>query len=513
MNRSGVKTNEKSILKMYIIPVIAFVVVMIYYISSFGKGLIESAKSDVYSKYQEEVDSVVELYNKEIYSIKRVAECYAVKFEYVDQKDFFDAEYVNDLKIISKSVSTSNAYIIKQDMSAVDVNGNKYVDVSTMPGFKSAIKSEKPMGSFFTNSKGEEVVLVVVPVVQKMVLKGYIAFEFKPNILENLTDSPKFSKNKIYALVSSNGDVVEITGRDSSILNKDINFFDNSDATFDETDFKTFKTSFTSTRSGYARIEKGSEDDYFYYAPIDEFYAHVVMGVSAKDQAISYNAAIKVIRRNLIIIVTIVGIFIAVILGIAILNRAKFSMESETLQNKADTDQLTGLYNKMATERLIKEYIAGAGQDKISMMFVLDIDNFKKINDTQGHAFGDKVLSSFGIQIKSWFRMSDIIGRIGGDEFIIFIKDIKDVNAVKREGSRIMQFFEGFNVGDYTRYSPTASVGGAVFPVDANNFDDLYKAADKAVYKSKRGGKNRVSFFGDLDKVEKEAEVDTTGRD
>ena len=66
-----------------------------------------------------------------------------------------------------------------------------------------------------------------------------------------------------------------------------------------------------------------------------------------------------------------------------------------------------------------------------------------------------------------------------------------------------MQFFEGFNVGEYTKYSPTASVGGAVYPNDAEDFESLYKAADKAVYKSKKEGKNRVSFYADLNKTEK----------
>ena len=76
-----------------------------------------------------------------------------------------------------------------------------------------------------------------------------------------------------------------------------------------------------------------------------------------------------------------------------------------------------------------------------------------------------------------------------------------------------MQFFEGFTVGDYTRYSPTASVGGAVYPNDATDFESLYKAADKAVYKSKKGGKNRVSFYSDLDNNEQQTEPDKTGRD
>jgi len=513
MSRKSEKSSEKSIIKVYVVPAIVFIVIMVYYLSSFASSLYGQIKSDVYSKYLEEVNSVVNIYNKEIYSAKRVAECYAAKFEAAETRDFFNSEYVVDLKIIAENVNVSNAYIVKPDMSAVDVHGNRYTDISSMDGYKNEISHVKPMGTFVTNNDGDEVILIVAPITNGVTLRGYIILEYKPDIMETLTDSPKYSSNKTYALVSSKGHVIETTGKKSSIVDIDKNIFDNKGIIFPESDFKTFKTSFTSTRTGYTRIRKDDEDDYFYYAPIDDYYAHAVIGVSQKDQEISYNASVKTIRKYFWIIIAISIAFILVALVISLINKAKYSIESETLQNKADTDQLTNLYNKMATERIITEYLEGPGKDQLSMMFVLDIDNFKKINDTQGHAFGDKVLSSFGMQIKSWFRMSDVIGRIGGDEFIIFIKDIKDVNAVKKEGSRIMQFFEGFNVGDYTRYSPTASVGAAVYPVDAKNFEDLYKAADKAVYKSKKAGKNRVSFFGDLNKIEKEIEINTTDRD
>ena len=70
----------------------------------------------------------------------------------------------------------------------------------------------------------------------------------------------------------------------------------------------------------------------------------------------------------------------------------------------------------MATERKIKEYITMNPQSQ-AMLFVLDIDNFKKINDTMGHAFGDEVLKNIGMRLKAAFRSSDIVGRFGGDEF------------------------------------------------------------------------------------------------
>lgn len=164
------------------------------------------------------------------------------------------------------------------------------------------------------------------------------------------------------------------------------------------------------------------------------------------------------------------------------------------LQNQADTDLLTDLYNKVATERKIREYIRD-NPDKQALLFVIDVDNFKKINDTMGHAFGDNVLCNLGVRLRGWFRISDVVGRTGGDEFMVFVKDIQDKDRVKVEGKRLEEFFRTFEVGEYVKYSATASVGGALFPTDGRSFEELYRAADAALYHAKRRGKNCISFY------------------
>ena len=175
--------------------------------------------------------------------------------------------------------------------------------------------------------------------------------------------------------------------------------------------------------------------------------------------------------------------------------------KQEQLEVKADTDLLTGLNNKLATERKIKEYIE-KNPNSQSMMFVLDIDNFKKINDTMGHAFGDEVLRSLGKQIGVLFRATDIIGRAGGDEFIIFLKGIKDTESIKKEAKKVEDFFKDFKAGEYTKYSATASIGVAIFPKEGDSFENIYKAADKALYKAKERGKNQLAFYRDPDETE-----------
>lgn len=131
------------------------------------------------------------------------------------------------------------------------------------------------------------------------------------------------------------------------------------------------------------------------------------------------------------------------------------------------------------------------------MMFLLDVDNFKTVNDTMGHAFGDEVLSTLGEEISSIFRASDIIGRVGGDEFMIFLKAVATPEVVRKEARKVEGFFQNFHVGEQAKYAVHASIGVAVFPHEGVDFETLYKAADQGLYKAKRRGKNQLAFYDD----------------
>ena len=139
------------------------------------------------------------------------------------------------------------------------------------------------------------------------------------------------------------------------------------------------------------------------------------------------------------------------------------------------------------------------------MMFLFDIDNFKKINDTMGHAFGDEVLRSLGVQIGAIFRASDIVGRVGGDEFMVFLKDITSDEDIMKEAGKVEAFFKSFQAGEYVKYKATASIGVAIFPQEGEDFETLYKAADQGLYKAKKRGKNQLAFYRDRAPAEQTA--------
>ncbi len=202
----------------------------------------------------------------------------------------------------------------------------------------------------------------------------------------------------------------------------------------------------------------------------------------------------KDVKNMMYQLIAVIFVFICMVAIINIVSKIYNIKKQKQLEEKADTDLLTGLNNKLATERKIKEFIA-RNPNAQSMMFILDIDNFKKINDTMGHAFGDEVLRSLGQQISTIFRATDIVGRAGGDEFIVFLKNITQAGDVRKEAKKVEDFFKDFKAGEYTKYSATASIGVAIFPEEGSDFESIYKAADKALYRAKERGKNQLAFY------------------
>ncbi|MEG2082868.1 MAG: GGDEF domain-containing protein, partial [Oscillospiraceae bacterium] len=162
--------------------------------------------------------------------------------------------------------------------------------------------------------------------------------------------------------------------------------------------------------------------------------------------------------------------------------------------NLAMRDGLTGLYNRMATENLISQYVQNSTANGV--MFIIDIDNFKSINDTMGHQFGDGVLVNTAKSLLTLFRSGDIIGRLGGDEFIVFMTNIGETYNVKRRAKDLITTISTpfQNKSDYP-LDISGSVGVALFPQNGSNFDELYKNADIALYRSKSYGKNRYTLF------------------
>ncbi len=168
--------------------------------------------------------------------------------------------------------------------------------------------------------------------------------------------------------------------------------------------------------------------------------------------------------------------------------------EEEALRQKAATDQLTGLLNKAASEKIITEILASAIPGRTHALICSDLDYFKNINDSFGHLYGDMVLKEIAEEFKTLFRSSDIIGRFGGDEFIALILDIPDKNFIKSKIIDLNNRTRKTYTENGISHTVSMSIGVAFYPADGADYSKLYRRADEASYHAKRTGRDRFVF-------------------
>ena len=164
----------------------------------------------------------------------------------------------------------------------------------------------------------------------------------------------------------------------------------------------------------------------------------------------------------------------------------------------AEKDSLTGILNRSETEKQIEEYIQNF-PDRQGALFMVDTDDFKLINDTKGHIVGDMVLAEMAGGMKRIMRGNDIVGRIGGDEFMIFMKDITCAGDGEKKAGDLIEMSHHLFEDEKSPVSVSCSIGVSIFPNDGNTFKELYANADKALYQVKEQGKNGFMLYRDID--------------
>ncbi|HHQ5564363.1 TPA: diguanylate cyclase domain-containing protein, partial [Clostridioides difficile] len=166
----------------------------------------------------------------------------------------------------------------------------------------------------------------------------------------------------------------------------------------------------------------------------------------------------------------------------------------EKLQHISEKDALTGIYNRAETERQIKKYFE-KNLNVMGALFMIDTDNFKQINDTEGHMIGDIVLTEMASGMKKIMRDSDVVGRIGGDEFTIFMKNISSVKDAEKKAEELLYMFRHLFQKEKSFLKVTCSIGIAIYPKDGTTFKEIYARADKALYQAKNMGKNNYVIY------------------
>lgn len=474
---------------------IATIILMIYIIGtllSYNSTMKEISRERAVDKISKQAMEIKGFYESKLSTTKSTAK--SIADFCAKQEDICDENVLKCIDSFSRAQDYDNIYIVRTDGRATDKDGNKYLQLDNSEQYNALLSGEESICAK-KDEKGQIVMMIASPIVKNGEAMGNVVIAYCPHQMKELFETPIYS----YSFVYKNGLVAEQIGEyqicevGDSILDVIKN------ATFKEGSYTSFANGLNAERStvSYVSIKKGGY--YLLSQPIQNGKSSIIITIRDKQIVRSTSEENQNTHNLIVKLIVSLCVFIALLAIIYGINRLAFSKTSKELQSKAETDLLTDLLNKISTETKIKEYISGEGKNRTCMMCVLDIDNFKKINDTMGHAFGDEVLASLGKQIRAEFRVSDIIGRTGGDEFVIFLKDLKDEDTIKKEANRVATFFKNFTVGEYTKYAATASIGAALYPRDASDFESLYKAADTALYKAKNRGKNQMAFYKESD--------------
>lgn len=194
--------------------------------------------------------------------------------------------------------------------------------------------------------------------------------------------------------------------------------------------------------------------------------------------------------RTRVTVYSIIIVFVTLLFAAGII--LNIARQKKVFEALSVTDTMTGLLNKKSFESLTDDYIKKV-KDPGILAFV-DIDDFKKYNDNYGHQNGDRVIKKLAGELKKEFGRKGYVGRYGGDEFIVFVKNTADRESLKVAMDRIRKELSDTELEGYGKVAISFSAGAAVYPTDAENYADICNAADKALYEVKEAGKGKLYF-------------------
>ena len=301
-----------------------------------------------------------------------------------------------------------------------------------------------------------------------------------------LLDNNLIGESAGLGIVNTQGDV--ISGRTSADYM--VNIFDAmKDTKFLKSSTKEMQADFKNGKPGISMYSVRGVKRYCSYMPIrgnDWYFIMTVQESALRRKLVNFEQYGFQLTLKLVIIMVCV-FFIIIANWLAEQKRTR-----KILEDAARMDGLTGIYNRKAIEENIEDSLHSSGKNSPAALLVIDIDDFKKINDQKGHLFGDYVLQECANSLKESFGTEGLIGRIGGDEFVVFLFDGTDIGKIEE---RVNDLIRNFNVltDEGERQMVFISVGIAHAGEEADSFRKLYKKADDALYRAKQTGKAKLS--------------------
>ena len=468
--------EQKNFVKNYIYAITIFIITLVIGISIFFNVV----QSSIEKNSRETLITNVTQQSEHLNTILNINYSYlnVLAQELSKSEDLFSENNISLIKAFMENTDLNRTAIIDSDGNALYDN-NVVKNVAHRRYFKESMQGKQSLSDPLESSVDQQTrVILSVPIYKNNQVIGVVGGSYNVTKLGNMLFDDLFDGQGKSFIVDQDGNLIT---RDKKYEKKhNIKTIDN---LFDICDEKEVKTDFNQQESDLIQIQtKKNKSLYLAYSPL-----------KINDWMICYIVPVLVAQESYTFI-THYETLLATFIGFIVLSLMAYLAHSSSKENKylihlSEIDPLTSVFNKETTQKLIEQKL---NNKEHCCFLILDVDAFKSVNDTYGHAVGDKVLENLGLLFKNHFRQSDIVGRIGGDEFIILIQD---ENITESRIQSLLQKVNELKIEELKDFKLSISIGIAFAPKDGTTFMELYRHADQALYQAKRTGKNNYKIY------------------
>ena len=383
--------------------------------------------------------------------------------------------------------------LIEADGTAHYDNGAEK-NVAQRRYFQEAMQGKETLSDPLESSIDQEMrVILGVPVYQNGNVIAVLGGSYNITALSRMLFNDVFDDSGYSLIINQNGEIIAYDGdpayHEITYGDNFFKFYEHKKLLSDDT-LKKIRLDFKNEKDGTVRLQTASTSDaaqYLSYTKLGMNGWMICYVIPVADAQNSYDF----IKSDESILL---GIFLILVLLLVLYIIRTNRKQNEELIRTAELDGLTGAYNKRATEAYINKILTQMPDEKGTFV-ILDVDKFKDVNDRYGHAAGDTVLHELAKTFFRHFRKDDIIGRIGGDEFVIYMRNIESKEIASARVKNLIENVRSLPFEEMNGNHVTISVGIAFVPEAGNCYMDLYKNADTALYETKQNGRDGYHVY------------------
>lgn len=468
--------EQKNFVKNYIYAITIFIITLVIGISIFFNVV----QSSIEKNSRETLITNVTQQSERLNTILNINYSYlnVLAQELSKSEDLFSENNISLIKAFMENTDLNRTAIIDSDGNALYDN-NVVKNVAHRRYFKESMQGKQSLSDPLESSVDQQTrVILSVPIYKNNQVIGVVGGSYNVTKLGNMLLDDLFDGQGKSFIVDQDGNLIT---RDKKYEKKhNIKTIDN---LFDICDEKEVKTDFNQQESDLIQIQtKKNKSLYLAYSPlkINDWMICYIVPVHVAQESYTF------IKHYETLLATFLGL---IVLSLMIYLAHSNSRENKYLIHLSEIDPLTSVFNKETTQKLIDQKLKN---HEHFCFLILDVDDFKSVNDNYGHAVGDKVLKNLSDLFKNHFRQTDIVGRIGGDEFIILIED---EHIAESRIQSLLQKVNELKIEELQDFKLSISVGMAFAPSNGTTFMELYRHADHALYQTKRTGKNNYKIY------------------